>query len=127
MTYRYSRNVLGVRIDDLPFNQSLAKVTAWLEEKNLARPRVIVTPGPEFLLTAQKDEEFRRILNASNLSLPDGFGLRLFGGVKNRVPGVDFMLALCQKAVKEDWSIGLLGGREGVAGKAAANLRKQFP
>lgn len=89
--------------------------------------KVVVTPGPEFLVGAQKDSEFREILNNADLSLPDGFGLQLLAGVKNRVPGTDFMLALCKLAAENGWSIGLLGGRSGVARKAAENLQQQLP
>ncbi len=122
-----TKTVLGVKIDDVSFEEALEKVSGWLGGKETKTSKIIVTPGPEFLLTAQKDEEFRRILNAADLSLPDGFGLQLYGGIKNRVPGTDFMLAICQLAAKSGWSIGLLGGQAGVAQKTAAVLRQEFP
>lgn len=102
----------------------------WFLEKSVPgkiKSFLIVTPGPEFLLTAQDDKDFAKILNGADLSLPDGFGLQLYGGIKNRVPGTDFMVALCQLAAKNNWTIGLLGGLDGVAVKAAENLRRQFP
>ncbi len=37
----------------------------------------ITTPNPEIILASQKDEEFFYILNQADLSLPDGFGLKL--------------------------------------------------
>lgn len=36
---------------------------------------LIVTPNPEQVLVAQKDEIFKKILNKASLSLPDGIGL----------------------------------------------------
>jgi N-acetylglucosaminyldiphosphoundecaprenol N-acetyl-beta-D-mannosaminyltransferase len=38
---------------------------------------MIVTPNPEFVVRAQEDEEFRRILNRADLAVPDGVGLRM--------------------------------------------------
>jgi len=35
----------------------------------------IVTPNPEQIVLAQKNEEFRRILNDANIALPDGAGV----------------------------------------------------
>lgn len=35
----------------------------------------IVTPNPEFIIQAQKDNLFRRILNKADLAVPDGIGL----------------------------------------------------
>ena len=34
-----------------------------------------VTPNPEFILTADKDLEFQKILNQADLVLPDGIGV----------------------------------------------------
>lgn len=112
--------VLGVGIDDIPAQEALNRV------KKSLTPFLIFTPGPEFLVTAQKDPEFKAILNKADLSLPDGFGLKL-AGVKNCVPGVDFMLALCQLAARENWTVGLLGGRPGVAKLTASKLVERYP
>jgi N-acetylglucosaminyldiphosphoundecaprenol N-acetyl-beta-D-mannosaminyltransferase len=35
----------------------------------------IVTPNPEFVVLAQRDKDFRRILNQADLAVPDGIGL----------------------------------------------------
>lgn len=119
------RTVLNVKIDDVSETEALKRVEGWLVIREKLSSRIITTVGPEFLLTAQKDEDFKRILNKADLSLPEGFGLHL-AGVRNRVPGVDFMMGLCRVATKNGWTIGLLGGQAGVAAAAAKNLRSQF-
>jgi N-acetylglucosaminyldiphosphoundecaprenol N-acetyl-beta-D-mannosaminyltransferase len=122
------RTVLGINIDDVSKEEALGIVSSWLTPNRYPlTAKLIFTPGPEFLVTAQKDEEFKKILNSSDLNIPDGFGLQLFGGVKNRIAGVDFMLALCQQAAKNGWTVGLLGGGEGVAYKTKEVLEKKFP
>lgn len=123
---RVFAKVLGIGIADVSENVALERISSWLLEKRSAS-RLVVTVGPEFLLTAQEDEEFRKILKAADLALPDGFGLQLYAGVKNRVPGTDLMVAVCRMAVERGWTIGLLGGRTGVAKKTAEKLREKFP
>lgn len=117
------KKVLGVNIDDVSVDEALAKVTTWLKK---SESKIIVTPGPEFLVTAQNDQEFKKILNAADLAIPDGFGLHL-AGVKNRVPGVGFMLKLCELSAENGWSVGLLGGQTDVAHQTASNLIKRYP
>ncbi len=111
------REILGVRINDISEQEVLRQVEA------ATTPFLIFTPGPEFLVTASKDEEFKKILNSSNLNVPDGVGLGLVG-VKNRVPGVDLMLKMLEIAEKNDWSVGLIGGVDGVSQKVANKFPK---
>ena len=57
--------ILGVKIDNLSLNEVLNKVEGFLKDD---KQHYIVTPNPEFLVKAQKDEEFKRILNNADLS-----------------------------------------------------------
>lgn len=93
----------------------------------------IVTPNPEFLVTAQKDPVFKKILNEADLSIPDGAGLKLSGkinpdliGVKNTVTGTDLMEKLIELSAEKGFAVGLLGGRNGVAEQTAERLKKKY-
>ncbi|MBI4036772.1 WecB/TagA/CpsF family glycosyltransferase [Candidatus Daviesbacteria bacterium] len=122
------KTVLGVKIDDVSMDEALETVHGWLKKSfGYAQDKhYIVTPNPEFLITAQKDLEFKRILNEADLSIPDGVWLKL-SGVKNTVPGVDLMEKLVEKST--DWAVtvGFLGGRNGVAEKAVKCLLQKYP
>jgi len=109
------KEVLGVRIDDVS-----------LEEAVNYRG-LIFTPNPEFLVEANKNPEFKKLLNSSDLNIPDGFGLQLVAGIKNRVPGVDLMLRLCSEAAKNGWTVGLVGGYNDVALLARKKLEELYP
>ena len=115
--------ILGVKIDDVNMNEALEIVHGWLQE---SKKRYVVTPNPEFIMTAQKDLDFKKILNDADLSIPDGAGLKLSGKVENTVPGVDFMEKLVERS--SDWgvTIGLLGAAPGVADKTAERLKKKY-
>ncbi len=121
--------LLGVRIDDLSMDQALARAQEFLAEPKFHH---IVTPGPEFLLEASEHERFRTILNRSDLSLPEGMGLKvgsmLIGRpMKHRVPGADFVLGLMGLARQGGQRVFLFGSRPSVVEHTVRALLKQFP
>ncbi|MEA3354991.1 MAG: WecB/TagA/CpsF family glycosyltransferase, partial [Patescibacteria group bacterium] len=89
------------------------------------------------VMKAQKDMEFRDILNKADLKIPDGVGLiwainkTFHPGMEckykcERVAGVDVMLGLCKLAVEKKWRVYFLGGEKLVAKKAAEKLRNKY-
>lgn len=140
--------ILGVKIDDINLATALAMTEKWIQDRD---KHYIVTPNLEFILSAQEDREFKRILNNADLAIPDSsslgfsywllrksFLIRLllwpfyFSPFKqviqfNRVSGTEFMEALCQLAKEKGFTIGLLGGEEGVAIKSSECLMRKYP
>jgi N-acetylglucosaminyldiphosphoundecaprenol N-acetyl-beta-D-mannosaminyltransferase len=127
--YLMKTEILGVRIDNLTMNQALQRIEGFLTD---GRQHYIVTPNPEFLILAQKDRRFRRILNQADLAIPDGVGL-IFASwflrqpLKRRVAGTDLMEKICQRAASREWPVFLVGGQTGTAEKATANLKSRYP
>ena len=66
------REILGIAFDDLTREEAAQAGARLLEED---RFHYVVTPNPEFILAAEKDEEFRQGLNSADLALPDGIGV----------------------------------------------------
>lgn len=107
----------------------LAKIQAFLMVDELHQ---IVTVNPEFILTAQRDEAFKNILNKTDLSVPDGFGLQCaawFLGQKigERITGVDLTWEIAKLAAEKGYSIFFLGAAEGVAKKASHRVELLNP
>lgn len=117
-------NVLGVAIDDVSENEAIDIVKSWLKGKS---KKYIVTPNPEFIVKAQNDLDFQKVLNEADLAVPDGVGLNWLGGIKNRVPGVDLMEDLVRLSVTLGYSVGFLGGEKGIAEKTAQVLAVKYP
>lgn len=122
-------NILGVKVSHLSLAEALSYVKNFLDGRER---HFITTPNPEIILAAQKDENLRRIINYSDLALPDGFGLKIAAFIlreklRARLPGSDFMLACCALAEAEETGVFLLGGGQGVARGAAASLQKIYP
>ena len=121
--------ILSVRIDTLSFLATIDKIKSFLLEDRL---HTIATINPEFIITAQKDEEFRYILNHTDLNVLDGTGVQLavemiHRRICERVTGVDLTWALAQIAAERGYSIFFLGAAEGIALGAANRLKHQYP
>ena len=116
--------LLGVKIDDVNVGQAVQIVETWLEK---SEKHYIVTPNPEFLVDAQNDPEFKKILNEADLSIPDGIGLRINTDIVCNTPGIDLMEELIKMAAEKAVTVGFLGGRDEVAEKAAERLQKKYP
>ena len=69
-----SKEILGVRVD---FGLSTTGVWDIIENDLLkdGKSHYICTTNPEFVMEAQKNEEFRSIINSADLSVPDGTGV----------------------------------------------------
>lgn len=122
-------DVLGVNVDNVTLAEAIDAGAALLREEGF---HYMVTPNPEFVLSARKNEAFRTVLNGADLSLPDGIGVvyaaRILGRpLKGRAPGVDFAQGLMARMAKTGDKLFLLGAKPGVAEQAAENLRRAHP
>jgi N-acetylglucosaminyldiphosphoundecaprenol N-acetyl-beta-D-mannosaminyltransferase len=121
--------ILGVRVDGVTFDQAVAFMEAFINE---GRPHQVVTVNPEFVMVAQRDAEFRSIINHAALALPDGVGVwwasrRLGCPVPDRIPGVDLVDRLASLSAQRGYRLFLLGAMPGVAERAARALCDRYP
>jgi len=122
-------NVLGVGISAISMVDAIYYSDRFLQSG--ARGYICVT-GVHGVMEAQDDEQFRRILNASFLTTPDGKPTVWVGhwqGFRNmtRVYGPDFMLGLCKLSVHRGYRHFLYGGRPGIAEELRDKLTARFP
>ena len=87
--------------------------------------------NPEFIVIAQTNAEFRRVLNATALNVPDGVGLmwasrHLKQPLRERVTGQEMVEHMAALAAERGTSVYFLGAREGIAERAAEKLKKRF-
>ena len=131
------KQLLGVNITIDNKETILSEVNNYLLGKLKKSPFVIVTPNPEQVMLAQKDKEFLKLLNKADVALPDGIGIvwalrflnqepRTKNQEPSRISGIDFMSDLVRMANKNNWTIGLVGGWNGVGEKALAELQKSY-
>ena len=90
------------------------------------------TPNSVILYRASKVPYLGSLLQSASLLIPDGAGLslacRLCGYPRcQRFAGIDAAYELMRYAEEQGLSVYLLGGKEGVAQQAAANLKHSLP
>lgn len=121
--------ILGVNITDISLTEAQNRVREYLDSPN---QHYITTPNPEIVLAASGRGKLRAIFDHADLSLPDGFGLKIGSWIldeklKNRITGADFMLEICKIAAEQNAPIFLLGGHGDTAKKAGIKLKTLFP
>ena len=120
---------LGVRVDDVTLDETIAAIADFVQTRE---PHQIATVNPEFVMAAQRQPDFKVVLNAADLCVPDGVGL-MWGSrllrrpLRGRVTGVDLVWRLAGLSAERGWSVFLLGGFEGVGRRTAARLCAVHP
>ncbi len=92
----------------------------------------VYTPNALMLRACSEHPEYTELLNSASLVLPDGSGVLLAAKrqgtpLRERVAGISFGEALLCEAARRGDRVFLLGGKEGVAPRAAENLQKKYP
>jgi N-acetylglucosaminyldiphosphoundecaprenol N-acetyl-beta-D-mannosaminyltransferase len=122
-------NVLGVGLSAINLRLAQEAVSQALAQKS--KGYVCVT-GVHGVMEAQKDEQFRTILNKAFLNTPDGMPMVWIGNLNgykdmDRVYGPDLMLMVCEFTQDKNYTHFLYGGAPGVAEQLRASLERRFP
>jgi len=121
--------ILGVLVDAVSSDDLLAAVSDAIERK---AKMVYAYANVHTVNLAQESESLRAFLNDADITYPDGEGLRvaarLLGGEFPPPTGLTrWIWRLAEHCEAKGYSIYLLGGIEGAAEQASANLRTRFP
>jgi N-acetylglucosaminyldiphosphoundecaprenol N-acetyl-beta-D-mannosaminyltransferase len=108
---------------------ALAQIEHFVDEGG---PHLVVTVNPEFVMRAQDDPEFARVLGSADLCLPDGTGVvwaarRQGCSLREAVAGVDLVPPLAATCARRGFRLFLLGAGPGVADELASTLRAAHP
>ena len=119
----------GIDVSTLDFGETLDQLEHWLTG---SRSRRVVTANLDFLRLARVHDELRDTLKSCDLVTADGAPLiwlsRWTGAtIPERVSGSDLVTPLIDRAARNGKSVYLLGGREGVAQRAAKTLEATIP
>ena len=121
-------NVLGVGISAITMAEAISETDDLLRQDGKG---YICVTGVHGVIEAQDDAAFRRILNASFLTLPDGMPTvwvgRQQGFAMERVYGPDFMRDFCRHSVVRGYRHFLYGGDVGVAESLKLAMESMIP
>lgn len=128
---RNTVRILGIDIDNINVEEA-GEITKKLINESNKSCKIVVAPNTEFIMMAQKDEEFYRILQNAELSTPDSVGVMIGGKMqkkpfKQRIPGQAYFRKILEIGEKENWTFYFLGGEKDVPKLASENIKKIYP
>ncbi len=108
---------------------ALARIEAFVDAGGR---HLVATVNPEFVMRANDDTEFARVLESAALCLPDGSGVvwaarRQGCGLAEPVTGTDLIPFLAALCARRGFRLFLLGAALGVADELARQLQKDNP
>ena len=127
---RMKTDVLGVKFDNVAIEQAVALAYDIISGTN--EKTYIVTPNPEIVWMARRNDDLKTALSCAGLVLPDGVGIIIGAKIlgtpisEGRVPGIDFAEALFTKMSQFGGSIYLFGAKPGVAERAGLLLEQRY-
>ena len=121
--------ILGVRVDCVDMASAMKTIERFADEGG---HHLVATVNPEFVMQAQRDKEFGRVLDSAALCLPDGVGVvwaarRQGCAIRDPVAGVDLVQPVAEMCARRGLKLFLLGAAPGVAGDLAERLRAANP
>lgn len=122
--------ILGVKCHSLTMDEALDRLQEFLRADKTC---LVVTVGPEMIMRAQEDEDFKSLVNAADLVVPDGSGVLWAAsrcGIKipERIAGVELIDKFAGiLASRKDSGLFLLGAAPGIAERAGERLKERYP
>jgi len=123
-------NILGINLSDLKRNELLKSLDFFLND---SQSHFLVTPNPEIILRANKDEEYFYILNSADIAVADGFGLVLAGILRGqlipRITGSDLSPWLLSLAERQQFKTLIINWQDGLSTTAdiSQTLKDRWP
>jgi N-acetylglucosaminyldiphosphoundecaprenol N-acetyl-beta-D-mannosaminyltransferase len=121
-------NVLGVGVHAIDLSSAASIIESAVRE---GRKGYVCVTSVHGVMEAQRDREFRDILNRAMLVTPDGMPTVWVGRLQGnstmkRVFGPDLMLDVCRRSVGTGIRHFFYGGKPGIANELAEQLRRRF-
>jgi len=120
---RNTVDILGYGVDTFTFDQAVDYIVQTHGQ--------IVTINPEMIETANKNPDFKNIINNAEMVVPDGIGvqlgLKILGYDVKRIAGIDLGKALLKRAYYLKKSVALIGAKQDIVENAVVNLKSEIP
>lgn len=121
--------ILGINIANLTAKELKARI---IDFATSHKQRIILYANVNSINLAQKDNEFRNILNSADLLHCDGWGV-VWGSrvlkvpLKEKIVVTDFFVKFCEELAERKVSLYFLGGKVGAVEKAKEKLQQEIP
>lgn len=120
--------LLNTYVNNIGMDEAVDEICRLVDEK---KKSYVVAVNTDVIIKIENDEYLKKISDEADLTLLDGKPLIwiskwLKRPVKEKISGSDFVPKLCQVAAEKGYTIYIIGGMDGVADSARANLEKDF-
>jgi len=112
--------IMGINVSSTNVSEVLARVEDFISDSERF---YIVTPNPEIILMAQRNEKLKKALNGTELAISDGVGLKIAIPGLNIIKGRELFSELVALAARKNWKVFLLGGLDKEAELAVKKLK----
>lgn len=124
-------NVRGLDFDNVTMDEAAKAVEERLASDGKGEPLTVFTPNSEILQLCIEQNEYYKIFGSASLIIPDGIGVikaaKILGTpLKERVPGVELGERVLALAAKDGYKVYFLGGKPGIAEKAAERMTEKY-
>jgi N-acetylglucosaminyldiphosphoundecaprenol N-acetyl-beta-D-mannosaminyltransferase len=122
--------VLGVEVDAVQISDVTIQMQEWISSRSACQ--YIAVTGMHGVTEAQHDPEFKQILNAAGLVVPDGYPLVWLGRrtgfaqLRRRVYGPELMEEFFSQTLAKGYRHFFYGGAPGVAEELASRMSARF-
>jgi N-acetylglucosaminyldiphosphoundecaprenol N-acetyl-beta-D-mannosaminyltransferase len=122
--------VLGARVNAVQIPDVIAQMERWISSRDASHS--IAVANVHVVMEAKHDVSFRKVLDAADLTVPDGMPLvwcgRLRGhNLRRRVYGPDIALGFFRETEGKGYTHFFFGSAPGVPEKLAEEMKKSFP
>lgn len=122
-------NIRGVNFDNVNMDEAVEICKGFLRGEGA---RIIHTPNAEITQLCVESEDVKQTVNSADLIIPDGAGVILASKIlkrpmKCKVAGIELCENLCRISGEMNAKIFFLGGKPGIAEKAAERLKEKYP
>lgn len=121
--------LLNTYVNNVTLEETVECIEKLIAEKKKA---YIVPINVDVVMKIEKDKYLKEIADNADMVLVDGQPLVWVAKwhkkpVKEKISGSDLVPYLCKVAAKKNYSIFIIGGKDGIAEKAADKLRVDIP
>lgn len=120
---------LNTYVNNVSMKETVKSIENMIES---SKKSYIVAVNVDVIMKIEKDQYLKKITDDADMVLVDGKPLiwisKLYHRpIKEKISGSDLVPVLCKTAAEKNYSIFIIGGKDGVAEKAKENLERNYP
>lgn len=121
--------LLNTYINNVTMSEAITAIEKMIQEN---KKSYVVAVNVDVIIKIENDSYLKEIVDCADLVLVDGKPLIWISNlynqpIKAKISGSDLVPLLCKLAAEKEYTIFIIGGKEGVAEKAKAKLKKKYP